>query len=56
MDTKNCQDTPEAAQTKEALRLLGKIIARRICRTQGLRYCDTSPYPIKSDENHEDLS
>jgi hypothetical protein len=56
MDVKNCQDTPEATQAKEALRILGKLIARRIRRTQGQQYCDAFPYPIKPDEKHEDLS
>ena len=55
-DAKNCQDTPEAAQAREALRILGKMIARRIRRTPGQQSCDESPYPIKPDENHADLS
>jgi hypothetical protein len=56
MDAKNCQETPEAAQAREALRLLGKLIARRIRRTPGQQSYDASPYPIKPDENHADLS
>jgi hypothetical protein len=56
MDAMNCPETPEAAQAREALRLLGKLIARRIRLTPGQQSCDASPYPIKPDENHADLS